>query len=75
MTVTWQVDDLKVSHIKPFKVTKFAAYIFKIYGNGLVIQRGPVHDYLGMDLNFSQPSIAQIWAVLINFMKKSILQN
>jgi hypothetical protein len=39
MTVTWHVDDLKVSHIDPFQVTKFATYLATIYGNGLVVQR------------------------------------
>ncbi len=69
-TVTWHVDDLKTSHIDPFQVTKFAAYLATIYGNGLVIHCGPIHDYLGMDLTFSQPGIAQI--SMINYTKKSL---
>jgi hypothetical protein len=44
----------------PFQVTKFATYLATIHGNGLVVHRGPFHDYLGMDPNYSQPSIAQI---------------
>jgi hypothetical protein len=60
MMVTWHMDDLKVSHIKPFQVTKFATYLATIYGNSLVVHCGPVYGYLGMDLNISQPSIAQI---------------
>ncbi len=68
MTVTWHVDDLKTLHIDPFQVTKFAAYLATIYGNGLVIHHGPIQDYLGMDLNFSQPGIEQI--SMINYTKK-----
>jgi hypothetical protein len=68
MMVTWNFDDLKTSHIEPFQVTKFAAYLATIYGNSLVIHPGPIHDYLGMDLDFSQPGIAQI--SMINYTKK-----
>jgi hypothetical protein len=44
--------------------SKFAAYLATMYGNGLVIHRGLVHDYIGMELNFSQPGIAQISMVI-----------
>jgi hypothetical protein len=60
MTITWHVDDLKVSHVNPFQITKFAAYLATIYGNGLVVHRGKIHDYLGMDLNFSTDGIVQV---------------
>ncbi len=60
MTITWHVDDLKVSHVNPFQITKFAAYLAAIYGNGLVVHRGKIHDYLGMDLNFTTDRIVQV---------------
>ena len=53
VTVTWHVDDLKVSHVDPFQVTRFAEYLASIYGEKLTVNRGKVHDYLGMDLDFS----------------------
>ena len=37
MTVTWHISDLKVSHVEPFQITKFAVYLASIYGNGLVV--------------------------------------
>ena len=52
LTVTWHVDDLKVSHVDPFQVTRFAEYLASIYGEKLTVNRGKVHDYLGMDLDF-----------------------
>jgi hypothetical protein len=64
MTVTWHVDDLKTSHINPFQNTKFAIYLFSIYGEGLVIHSGKVHDNLGMDLNYSIDGIAQISMII-----------
>jgi hypothetical protein len=68
MTVTWHIDHLKTLHIDPFSVTKFAAYLATIYGNSLIVHCGPIQDYLRMDLNFSQPGIAQI--SMINYTKK-----
>jgi hypothetical protein len=60
MTITWHVDDLKVSHIDPFQITKFASYLASIYPEGLVVHHGKVHNYLGMDLNFANEGVAQI---------------
>ncbi len=64
MTMIWHVDDLKVLHVDPFQIMKFAAYLASIYGNGLVVHRGKVHDYLGMDLNFANKGIAQILMIM-----------
>jgi hypothetical protein len=60
MIITWHVNDLKVSHVDPFQITKFAVYLTAIYGNGLVVHQGKIHDYLGMDLNFTTDGIAQV---------------
>ena len=54
MTVTWHVDDLKVSHMDPWEVTKFGNYLAGIYGEELTAHRGKVHDYLGMDFDYSE---------------------
>ena len=60
ITVTWHVDDLKVSHIDSFQNTKFIAYLATIYGEGLSVHQGKVHDYLGMDFNFATDGIAHV---------------
>jgi hypothetical protein len=60
MTITWHVDDLKISHIDPFQIKKFCQYLGSIYGNSPVVHRGNVHDYLGMDLNFALDGIVQV---------------
>ena len=51
--VVWHVDDLKVSHVDIFEITKFAWYLKIIYG-GLSVQRVKLHDYLEMDLDYSK---------------------
>ena len=52
-TVIWHVDDLKSSHKKSFVNTKFAMWLGTIYGQKLTVKRGKIHDYLGMDLDWS----------------------
>ena len=54
MTVTWDVNNLKVSHNNYHEVTKFLMYLGDWYGNRITaVNRGKVYDYLGMDLDFS----------------------
>ena len=55
MTVMWHVDDLKVSHKDDNEITKFLLFWGKLYGDYITVNRGVVHDYLGMDLDFSKP--------------------
>ena len=52
-TVIWHVDDLKCSHKKSFVNTLFATWLGGIYGEKLTVKRGKIHDYLGMDLDWS----------------------
>ena len=53
MTVTWHVDDLKVSHKDGAEIKKFAGYLRETYGEKLVKHYGGVHDYLGVDMDYS----------------------
>ena len=53
MTIVWHADDLKVSHKNVFEITKLAGYQDNIYP-GLQVNCGKVHDYLGMNLDFSK---------------------
>jgi hypothetical protein len=45
MTVTFHVDDLKISHEDNSELTKMIIWLGKKYGNKLVVHRGDVHDY------------------------------
>ena len=60
MTVTWHVNDLKISHMDSNEVMKCIEHFKKIYGNRMTIHRGKVHDYLGMDLDFSSAKTLKI---------------
>ena len=54
MTVTRHVENRKISHKDIYQTTKFAIYLSRIYGKKLAVQRGKVHDYLGMELDYSE---------------------
>ncbi len=53
MTVTWHVDDLKVSHMESLELQKFGHYLRDNFIDALMEHTGDVHDYLGIDLDFS----------------------
>ncbi|KAG7342125.1 reverse transcriptase RNA-dependent DNA polymerase [Nitzschia inconspicua] len=55
LTITWHVDDLKVSHMQPSVVTEFMDWVKKMYGQigEVKITRGKVHEYLGMKLIYN----------------------
>ena len=48
--VVWNVENLKVSFVNSFETNKLAGYLSSIYGE-LTVNRGNVHDYLGMDID------------------------
>jgi Reverse transcriptase (RNA-dependent DNA polymerase) len=56
-TVVWHVDDLKISHRDPRVVETLVDMLNQRYGQRtqLAVTRGPVHDYLGMTLDYSTP--------------------
>ena len=53
MTVTWHVDDLKMSHKNDMVLLEFVTYLRSIYGDGLTVNNGDYHDYLGVDHDYS----------------------
>ena len=61
-TITWHVDDLKSSHVDPKVNDKFLKWLNKVYGSVGEVKgvRGHKHDYLAMDLNFSEKGVLQV---------------
>ncbi len=59
LTVTWHVDDLKISHKNPSCVTETIQWLESLYGN-LREQRGKVHDYLGITLDYNTPGVVRV---------------
>ena len=54
MSVTWHVDDLKVSHKEGADLKKFGQFLRDNFGDMLTEHIGNIHDYLGIDLDFSK---------------------
>ena len=56
LTVAWHVDNLKVSHKEESALDEFIAMMEKEFGQDapLSVSRGPVQEYLGMTLDFSE---------------------
>jgi hypothetical protein len=60
MTVVWHVDDLKVSHKSEAVVDGLIAYLKGKYGDGLVVHEGDLHDYLGVDHDYSEKGVVKM---------------
>eukprot|EP00977_Amphora_coffeiformis_P004081 scaffold820_cov158-Amphora_coffeaeformis.AAC.1 len=72
MTVSWHVDDLKVSHIDSKQVDTFLQWVKDTYGaiGEVKTTRGKVHDYLGMKLDYSVPG--QLSVNMVDYVETMI---
>lgn len=72
MTVSWHVDDLKVSHLHKSVVDNFLQWVQDTYGKiGKVkINQGKKHKYLGMTLDYSVPG--QVSINMIKYIKSFV---
>ena len=59
MTITWHVDDLKISHDSDDAISDVITWLKSIYGQ-LDASRGMKHQYLGMDLDYSDEGKVKI---------------
>jgi hypothetical protein len=59
-TITWHVDDLKLSHVDKNEVTEIFSLLKSIYGKDMRVSRGKPHAYLMMDLDFTNPGEVKI---------------
>jgi hypothetical protein len=60
MTVVWHVDDLKISHMSRSVIDGLLNYLRGKYGDGLVVHDGHVHDYLGVDHDYSEKGVVKM---------------
>ena len=77
LTITWHVDDLKVSHKKYQVVSHMVKWLKAKYeqlfddGSGvMMITHGKIHDYLGMQLDFSMPR--EVKVTMIPYVKEIV---
>ena len=60
MAVVWHVDNLKVLQKDPFQANKFYQYLLTIYGNKLKLHIVNIHNYIGMDLDYSEAGVGKV---------------
>ena len=61
-TITWHVDDLKISHVEEHVVRSVIQKIKEEFGqhSDLSMHIGKRHDYLGMILDFNSPGVLEV---------------
>ena len=52
LTVTWHVDDLRISHMQDEAVEGFIGWLKERFAK-VTVSRGKIHDYLGMIFDYS----------------------
>ena len=60
-TILWHVDDIKMSHVSQDVLESIMKWIEARFGKEapLTVMRGPVHEYLGMTIDFSSPGMVR----------------
>mmetsp|Transcript_17391 Transcript_17391/g.36461 ORF Transcript_17391/g.36461 Transcript_17391/m.36461 type:complete len:230 (+) Transcript_17391:3553-4242(+) len=69
MTLTFHVDDIKISHLDPEEVSNLIDWFKCIYGKNVRVSRGTSHDYLGMMLLYPNN---QVRISMADYVKKVI---
>ena len=61
-TIIWHVDDLMISHVDPDVVSNVIKDLSDKYGKTapLTVNRGKVHEYLGMVFDFTDPGSVKV---------------
>lgn len=72
MTIIWHVDDLMISHVDLFQITKITMYLLSIYGESLTVHWRNVHDYPGIDLDFLEDGKVKI--SMIKYLHKVLTE-
>ena len=71
MTITWHIDDLKISHQSDAVINSVVTWLESIYGTlDASHGDGDRHQYLGMDLDYSEPGKVKI--IMEQFTRKVI---
>jgi hypothetical protein len=66
-TLTWHVDDIKMSHKDPKEVTHVIDWLKGIHGDNMHMSRGLLHDYLGMTLDYTTKG--EVKVIMVDYLK------
>ena len=77
ITLVWHVDDIKAGHVEANEVTGMAKWLRKTFkclfkdGSGnMMLYQGKIHDYLGMNLDYTIKGEVEI--TMIPYIKEMI---
>ena len=77
LTVVWQVDDLKVSHMDAGVVTQMPVWLQKTYerlfndsSGAMKLKQRKIHEYLGMQLDFSV--VGQVKITMLEYIQEML---
>ena len=73
MTISWHVDDVKVSHVDAKEVDEYVKWLKTMYEDEIgkvKVSRGKIHDYLGMTLDYTVPGKVKI--NMVEYVKRMI---
>ena len=59
MIVTWNVNDLEISHKDAGEVIDMITHPESIYGP-MTVKRGKLHTYMGMDIEFNERDMVKV---------------
>ena len=71
-TITWYVDDTKISHVDPEVVTDVIEQIEAKFGK-MTVKRGSEHVFLGMHINYKDNGTAEI--TMRDYLEESIVES
>ena len=54
------MDNLKVYNKDQYQITKLDSYLSRIYSKKLAVKRGKVHDYTGMEFDYSEDGSVKV---------------
>jgi hypothetical protein len=66
-TVTWYIDDIKLSRMDTAIVARVINWLKSIYGKDMRVSRGGVHDYLGMMFDFTNKGDVKV--SMVDYLK------
>ena len=67
-TVVWHFENLKCTRVDTFATTELASYLGGVYGGNITVHCGKVHDYLGVECDYSKKGPV-IVSMIKNFKK------
>jgi hypothetical protein len=71
-TITWHLDDLKLSHVDAKVVDDTITWLKSVYDKDMRVSRGKKHEYLGMDLDYSVQG--EVKVTMIDYLKRVITE-